>query len=66
MIVALRKTFLLVVMALALLAGLFSWTMKMQTAVPLHHGSGMQSTHTLAMYCPTPPDHCRWWLGMSF
>ncbi|MFL5659217.1 MAG: hypothetical protein ACJ8CB_34165 [Ktedonobacteraceae bacterium] len=59
MIVALRKTFLLVVMALALLAGLFGWTMKMQPAVPLHHSSGMQSTHTLAMYCPPPPYDCR-------
>jgi len=59
MIIALRKMLLLVVMALALLAGLLGWTIRMQPAVPLHPSSGMQSTHTLAMYCPPPPYDCR-------
>lgn len=58
MVLTLRKMFLVVVMVLALLAGLFGWTMRMQAPAPVHHSTGVYSTHTLAMICPPPPYAC--------
>jgi hypothetical protein len=59
MAAAARKTLVLVVMLLALLAGLFGWTMRMQMAAPLHH----TSIHSSQMadgnkVCPPPPFDC--------
>ncbi|TMD61601.1 MAG: hypothetical protein E6I91_17495 [Chloroflexi bacterium] len=59
MITTLRKWVFLVVMSFVLLAGLFGWTIKMETAppIPLHPAS-----HTLATiqpYCPPAPYDCR-------
>ncbi len=58
MVFTLQRVFLVVVMALALLAGLFGLETRMQTAAPVHHSSSIQSTHTLAYYCPPPPYVC--------
>lgn len=63
MITTLRKSFLLVVMALVLLAGLFGWTMKMGAAPPFpQYQSGIHAGHTVALlkhpYCPPPPYQC--------
>jgi hypothetical protein len=66
MINTLRKSVLLVVMAIALLAGLFGWTMKMEAAppFPLHHSSihanQALSSHSSSPnhYCPPPPFSC--------
>jgi hypothetical protein len=59
MVLALRRVFLVAVMVLALLAGLFGWTMRMQAPAPVHHSTGLHSsTHTLAMICPPPPFVC--------
>ena len=63
MVTTLRKSFLLVVVALVLLAGLFGWTMKMEAAPPFpQHHSSIRSVHTLALgrypMCPPPPYIC--------
>ena len=62
MITTLRQWVFLVVMALALLAGLLGWTIKMVAAppFPLHH-SNVHAGHTLAFiqpYCPPAPYDC--------
>jgi len=59
MTVSLKKTIVMIILALALLAGLFGWTMRMVTmpsALPLH--TGMNSSHAIAWYCPPPPRYC--------
>jgi len=63
MIKTLRKSVLLVVMAIALLAGLFGWTMKMEAAPPFpQHHSSIHAVQTLSSspnhYCPPPPYSC--------
>lgn len=64
MVLSLKRLFLVVVMALALLAGLFGWSSKMMTTPTLqnHHGAIVQ-THKLAdggvrTGCPPPPFAC--------
>jgi hypothetical protein len=57
MVIALRRVFLVAVMILALLAGLFGWTMRMQAPTPVHHSTGIHSG-TIAMICPPPPYAC--------
>jgi len=53
-----KKAFVMVILALALLAGLFGWTVRMVTmpSTPFH--TGVHSTHVLAWYCPPPPRYC--------
>ncbi len=58
MVVSMKKAFLVVILALALLAGLFGWTMRMVTMPALPHTTGMHSSHTVAWYCPPPPRAC--------
>jgi hypothetical protein len=66
MINTLRKSVLLVVMAIALLAGLFGWTMKMEAAPPFSlHQSSIHAVQALSshsshpkFYCPPPPYSC--------
>jgi hypothetical protein len=53
MVAALRRTALLIMLALALLAGLFGWTLRMETASPTHP-SHIQT----AFVCPPPPFNC--------
>ncbi len=50
-----KRTFLLLVLALVLLAGLFSWTMKLVTSpaqFPRH------PSHIITYPCPPPPYDC--------
>lgn len=58
MVVSMKKAFVMVILALALLAGLFGWTVRMVTmpSTPFH--MGVHSTHALAWYCPPPPRYC--------
>ena len=59
MTLTLRKTFLLIVMALVMLMGLLGWTLRMETASPVYHSARMQSSHAqLAVICPPPPFDC--------
>ncbi|GAC1568531.1 MAG: hypothetical protein NVS3B14_18050 [Ktedonobacteraceae bacterium] len=48
----------MVILALALLAGLFGWTMRMVTLpfAPFH--TSVNSSHTVAWICPPPPRIC--------
>ena len=65
MALSLKRLFLVVMMALALLAGLFGWSSKMMTTPTLqnHHGASVQ-TRVLAdggdvrTGCPPPPFAC--------
>ncbi len=65
MVLSLKRFFLVIVMALALLAGLLGWSGKMMTTPVLqnHHGASVQ-THMLAdgpdvrVGCPPPPFAC--------
>lgn len=58
MVVSMKKAFVMVILALALLAGLFGWTVRMVTmpSTPFH--TGVHSTGVLAWYCPPPPRWC--------
>ena len=62
MVVSMKKAFVMVILALALLAGLFGWTVRMVTmpSTPFH--TGVHSTRVLAddpnWYCPPPPRWC--------
>ena len=63
MLLSLRKTLLVVLMALALLAGLVGWSARMSSTIPtMYHHSTILSTHTLAdgpnSYCLPPPKGC--------
>jgi hypothetical protein len=62
MIVSLKKAFVLVILALALLVGLFGWTMRMMAMPSMPFHTGMHSTHALAddpnWYCLPPPRWC--------
>lgn len=59
MVTFFHKTYVALVLAIVLLAGLFGWTMKVQTTPPLHHSA---SIHTVAggpnVPCPPPPFTC--------
>lgn len=62
MTVSMKKTVVMLILALALLVGLLGWTVRMMTmpAVPYH--AAVQSSHLLATgphwYCPPPPREC--------
>ena len=62
--VSLKKTVLLIVLTLVLLAGLFGWTMKMVLTPVLqpHHAAHVSYTHVLAdgpgTTCLPPPFNC--------
>lgn len=62
MLLSLRKFFVLVILALALLAGLFGWTVRMMAmpTTPYHSGmhSGIQMVDDPTWYCPAPPRNC--------
>ncbi len=61
MALAVRRAWLIIVLALGLLAGLLGWTMHMETAMPLH-AAGTHITRQMASgpnwYCPPPPYDC--------
>lgn len=52
----LKRTILLVILALALLLSLAGWTVRAMT-LPASH-MGVHSGHTIAWYCPPPPRDC--------
>ncbi|HKV57072.1 MAG TPA: hypothetical protein VJO32_02285 [Ktedonobacteraceae bacterium] len=52
MVISLRKTFLLIILALALLASLIGWSMR-AAAVPAPSHS-----HLTGFVCPPPPFLC--------
>ena len=58
MVVSLKKAFVMIILALALLAGLFGWTVRVVTmpSTPFH--TGAHSTGAQAWYCPPPPRWC--------
>ncbi len=62
MLLSLRKTLLVVIMALALLAGLIGWSVRMTSIPSMYHHSNISSTHALAdgpdFYCLPPPKGC--------
>ncbi|HYT27961.1 MAG TPA: hypothetical protein VEL72_03010 [Ktedonobacteraceae bacterium] len=62
MLLSLRKFFVLVILALALLAGLFGWTVRMMAMPTTPYHTGMHSSHLVAdgplWYCPPPPRNC--------
>ena len=58
MVISLRRTLMLVLLALALLLGLLGWSMTMHAAPVLPHHSSVQSSHAVAWYCPPPPRNC--------
>jgi hypothetical protein len=62
MVVSMKKAFVMVILALALLAGLFGWTVHMMTLPSMPFHTSVQSSHVLAdgppWYCPPPPRDC--------
>ncbi len=58
MLLSMRKTFLIVMIVLALLAGLFGWSAHMVSTPAMYHHTGIYSSHVLAWYCPAPPRSC--------
>ena len=60
MVATLRRTALLIVLALALLVGLFGWTLRMEGALPTHLSAPIHSNHIQTAYvCPPPPFNCQ-------
>ncbi len=62
MAVSIKKTVVMIILALALLAGLFGWTARMVTMPSMPYHAAAQSSHLLAdgplWYCPPPPRYC--------
>ena len=58
MLLSLRRFFVLVILALALLAGLFGWTVRMMAMPTTPYHTGLHSSHAVAWYCPPPPRNC--------
>jgi hypothetical protein len=58
MAISLRRTLLVVGLALVLVVALLSWSLMMaRSSAPSQHTS-YQSSHALAWYCPPPPRYC--------
>jgi len=62
MVTTMKRMFVLIVMALVMLAGLIGWTtMRMEMPVPVHHAASIHASHLLAdgdYICPPPPFNC--------
>ena len=62
MIVSMKKTVVMLILALALLAGLFGWTIRMEAMPAMQFHTGIHSSHVLAdgppITCPPPPREC--------
>ena len=62
MAVSIKKTIVLIILALALLAGLFGWTVRMVTMPSMPYHAAAQSSRLMAdgpdWYCPPPPRDC--------
>ncbi len=57
MALTLKRTCLIIVLALGLLAGLVGGMVRMETPAPAHP-TRIQTSHQLAWYCPPPPYSC--------
>ncbi|HYU71888.1 MAG TPA: hypothetical protein VEL31_04325 [Ktedonobacteraceae bacterium] len=55
MTLSFRRALLLLILALVLLLGLLSWTMKLVT---IPSSNPPKPAHTIAWGCPPPPYHC--------
>ena len=62
MVLTMKKVIVLVAIAVALVAGLFGWTVRMAAlqTVPQHHTSidSSQIVDGPTWYCPAPPRMC--------
>lgn len=62
MTVSLKKAVVMIILALALLAGLLGWTMRMVTMPSMPYHAAVHSSHVLAdgpnWICPPPPRYC--------
>ena len=64
MLLSMRKTFLIVMIVLALLACLSGWSAHMVSMPAMYHHTGIFSSHMPAgggggnWYCPPPPRGC--------
>ena len=62
MIVSMKKTVVMIVLALLLLAALVGWTMRMEAMPSIQFHTGVHSSHVLAdgpgYTCPPPPRYC--------
>jgi hypothetical protein len=54
----LKRTALMIILALALLLSLVGWTARMMAAPATPAHLGLHSSHTIAYYCPPPPRYC--------
>lgn len=52
----LKRAWLIIILALALLAGLIG--MAVSAAAAPGHAASMHSPHQIAYYCPPPPFNC--------
>lgn len=62
MVVSMKKTAVMIILALALLAGLFGWTMRMEAMPSMQFHTAVHSSHVIAdgpaITCPPPPRYC--------
>ena len=62
MAVSFKKSVVMLILALALLAGLFGWTVRMMAMPAMPYHTAVHSSHVLAdgpnWYCPPPPRYC--------
>lgn len=54
----LKRTIVLVILALALLLSLAGWTARMMTMPAAPYHIGVHSSGIIAYYCPPPPRGC--------
>lgn len=58
MVVSLKRTVVMIILALVLLAGLIGWTVRAQASPSLPFHTGLHSSHVVALTCPPPPRYC--------
>jgi hypothetical protein len=58
MVTSLRKTAVLIVMALVMLASLFGWALRTEASSLAPHSGAIYALHTVAHICPPPPYDC--------
>jgi len=62
MAISIKKSVVMIILALALLAGLFGWTVRMVTMPSTPYHAAAHSSRLLAdgppWYCPPPPRFC--------
>ena len=62
MVVSMKKTVVMIILALALLVGLFGWTVRMMAMPSMPYHAAAHSSHLLAdgppWYCMPPPRIC--------